>query len=97
MTLPGRDVPECPAELIFSDHEISFLEDYAAALHLQPPEHLATAVLLVAIFGGYQNRKHDPPPGNEIMWRGLERLNTATLAHSVSHARTAGSPLVQNE
>ena len=97
MTLLGRDVPECPAELIFTDHEITFLEDYAATFHLQPPDNLAAAVLLVAIFGGYQNRKHDPPPGNEIMWRGLERLNIATLARSVSHARTAGSPLVQNE
>ena len=56
MTLLGRDVPESPAELIFNDHEISFLEDYAATFHLQPPEDLAAAVLLVAIFGGYQNR-----------------------------------------
>ena len=86
MTLLGRDVPESPAELIFNDHEISFLEDYAATFHLQPPEDLAAAVLLVAIFGGYQNRKHDPPPGNQIMWRGLERLNTATLG-AVLHTR----------
>ena len=23
----------------------------------------------------YQNRKHDPPPGNQIMWREYERMS----------------------
>ena len=67
MTPLGRDMPGCPAEFIFSDQEITFLEDHAASCHPQPPENLAAAVLLVAIFGGYQNQKHDPPFGNEIM------------------------------
>ena len=38
----------------------------------RPPDHLAAAVLLLAILGGYQNRTHDPPPGHQIMWRGYE-------------------------
>ena len=29
------------------------------------PDHLAAAVLLLAILGGYQNRTHDPPPGHQ--------------------------------
>ena len=39
----------------------------------------------------------NPPRGNQIMWRGLERLNIATLACCVTQAQSAGSPLVQNE
>ncbi len=39
------------------------------------PRNLAGAVLLVALLGGYQNRKHDPPPGHQIMWRGYERMS----------------------
>ena len=97
MTLLGRDVPECPAELMFTDREIRFLEDYAHTFRLDTPRNLGAAVLLVAILGGYQNRKHDPPPGNQIMWRGIERLTIANLAYRVAAARSAGQPLVQNE
>ena len=61
MTLLGREVPECPAELMFTDSEIHFLEDYANNFGFGTPRNLAAAVLLVAILGGYQNRKHDPP------------------------------------
>ena len=28
-----------------------------------------------AVLGGYLNRKNDPPPGNAIIWRGLNRLH----------------------
>ena len=68
MTLLGRDVPGCDAQLLFTDIELRFLTDYAEELGLPPPDHLAAAVLLLAIFGGYQNRTHDPPPGHQIMW-----------------------------
>ena len=97
MTLLGREVPECPAELMFTDSEIHFLEDYANNFGFGTPRNLAAAVLLVAILGGYQNRKHDPPPGNQIMWRGIERLAIASLAYRVAAAQSAGRPLVQNE
>ena len=62
MTLLGRDVPGCDAQLLFTDIELRFLTDYAEELGLPPPDHLAAAVLLLAILGGYQNRTHDPPP-----------------------------------
>ena len=94
----GRDVPEYPAELIFhTDPEIHFLEDNAASFHPKPPENLAAAFLPVAVFGGYQNRKHNLPAGNQIIWHGFVRLNNATLVCSVKQARNAGSPLVQVE
>ncbi len=73
MTLLGREVPECDAELLFSDVELRFLNDYAAQSALPAPSNLSGAVLLVAILGGYQNRKHDPPPGQQLLWRGYER------------------------
>ena len=71
MTLLGREVPECDAELLFTDIEFRFLADYAADSGLSAPDTLAGAVLLVALLGGCQNRKHDPPPGHQIMWRGV--------------------------
>ena len=45
MTLLGRDVPGCDAQLLFTDIELRFLTDYAEELGLPPPDHLAAAVL----------------------------------------------------
>ena len=59
MTLLAREVPHCDAELMFTDMELRFLADYAADVALPAPCDLAAAVRLVAILGGYQNRKHD--------------------------------------
>ena len=96
MTLLGREVPEYDAELLFSDVELRFLDDYAADTGLSAPRHLTAAVLLVAILGGYQNREHDPPPGHQIMWRGYERLSIATLGYRVAERR-GRTGIIQNE
>ena len=97
MTLLGREVPECDAELLFSDIELRFLADYAADAALPAPRNLAGAVLLVARLGGYQNRKHDPPPGHQIMWRGYERMSLATLGYRIAEKRRGEAGIVQNE
>ena len=97
MTLLGREVPECAAELLFSDIELRFLTDYAAAAALPAPRNLAAAVRLVALLGGYQNRKHDPPPGHQIMWRGYERMSIATLGYRIAEQRRGSASMVQDE
>ena len=96
MTLLGREVPECDAELLFSDIELRFLADYAADCGLSAPDTLAGAVLLVALLGGYQNRKHDPPPGHELMWRGYERMSLATFGYRIAERRGRAG-IVRNE
>ena len=97
MTLLGREVPECDAQWLFSDIELRFLTDYAADSGLSAPDDLAGAVLLVAILGGYQNRKHDPPPGHQLMWRGYERLSLATLGYRIAEKRRTDPGSVRNE
>ena len=95
MTLLGRQVPDCDAHLMFTDHELSFLHDYAREYKQQPPDQLGPAVRLVSILGGYMNRKHDPDPGNQIMWRGYERLSAATLGHRIAERKSSRAILVQ--
>ena len=72
----------------------------------RPPDHLAAAVLLLAILGGYQNRTHDPPPGHQIMWRGYERMSffrgeedllTSILDPSAAFAPEYANYLVETE
>ena len=85
MTLLAREVPHCDAQLTFTDMELRFLTDFAADAALPAPCHLAGAVLVVALlFGGYRNRKHDPPPGHQLMWRGYERMGAATLGYQIA-------------
>ena len=86
MTLLGRYVPECAAELLFSDNELHFLRDYAAEKGLEPPGNMKKAVHLVATLGGYRGRKHDPPPGQQVMWHGKTNLSSATLGHGVGYS-----------
>ncbi|MDE2826716.1 MAG: IS4 family transposase [Bacteroidota bacterium] len=84
MTLLGREVPACEPGLMFTDHELGFLADYAAQFGLGGPADLGAAVRLVAHLGGYRDRKHDPDPGHQIMWHGYSTLTSATLGHQVA-------------
>ena len=81
MTLLGRVDSGLPAAVLFTDAELTVLRVYARTNHL--PEHadLASAVLLVALMGGYRSRKHDPPPGFEILWRGYADLQIWAVAY----------------
>ena len=74
MTLLRREVPEAEAQILFTDTELRALEAYAHRYRLPLPKDLASAILVMAILGGYMNRKNDPPPGVKIMWRGYSRL-----------------------
>ena len=81
MTRLGRQVPNCDAKLMFSDHELLFLRNHAKQHRLAPPDDRGTAIALVASLGGYRARTHDPEPGDQIMWHGYDRLSNATLGH----------------
>jgi hypothetical protein len=74
MTLMGRETPELPTEILFSDLEIEVLEAFAKKKRIKPPLQLGDAVRLVAQIGGYLGRKNDPPPGHQLMWHGYSQL-----------------------
>ena len=76
MTLLGREVPELPAELLFSDIELEVLTAFAPTLTRKwpPPTTIGAAVKLVAIMGGYMARNNDGPPGHQVMWLGTVKL-----------------------
>ena len=49
----GREVPELPSELLFSDGELRVLATFARSRELPPPERLGEAVGLIARLGGW--------------------------------------------
>ena len=70
MTLLGRETPDLPAEVLFSDIELRTLNAYAKKKELKTPSLLGEAVHMVAKIGGYLGRNNDPPPGHQLLWRG---------------------------
>jgi hypothetical protein len=74
MTLLGREQPELPAEVLFTDLEIEVLNAIAKKKRLKLPLQLGDAVRLVAQLGGYLGRSNDPPPGHQIIWQGYAQL-----------------------
>jgi hypothetical protein len=75
MTLLGREQPQLPAEVLFSDVELRVLRLFARAKDLPPPTDLGNAVRLTAKLGGYIGRKSDPPPGHQLLWQGFTALH----------------------
>jgi len=83
MTLLGREAPDLPPELLFSDLELRVLGDFAQSRGRSRPTQLGEAVRLVAILGGYLNRNNDPPPGHQLMWHGYATLTIMGSAYTL--------------
>lgn len=79
MTLLGRETPQLPAEVLFTDIEVQLLQAFAQQNALPPPIQLGSAVRLVAKLGGYIGRNTDPPPGHQVLWQGFTALQLMTL------------------
>ncbi len=75
----GREVPELPAEVLFSDTELRVLATFARSRTLAPPQHLGEAVELLARLGGWLGRTRDPP-GAQLLWHGYTQLAAMTFA-----------------
>ena len=67
MTLLGRDQPDLPPDVLFSELEIRVLKAFAAQHNIDSPETLAPTALLVARIGGHIHRPRGPPPGTKVM------------------------------
>ena len=89
LTLLCREVPEWAAEVLFANEELEFLGAYAAQQGRPGPSGLGLAVALVTHLGGYRGRKHDPAPGNQIMWEGYNGLTLATMGYRLRDSRLA--------
>jgi len=87
MTLLGREVPDLPADILFTDLELEVLHAYAETRRdVKPPQRLGDAVLLVARLGGHQARKSDPPPGHQVLWIGYFGLQQMCVGYELRRA-----------
>ena len=82
LTHLGRRCPDIPCNSVFLDAE--WQAAYIVAYQKKPPKRPPTLyemICLIATFGGYLNRKGDPPPGSQSLWIGIQRTKDFTLAH----------------
>ena len=69
----NRESQDIPPQFALSDVETKILD------HLKPDKEpikktLSSYTLKIAKLGGYLARASDPPPGNKVIWRGMQRL-----------------------
>ena len=87
MTLLGRETPDLPASVFFSDLELEVLAAFAKTRRdlkeLRPATRLYDATLVVAKLGGYLGRKHDGPPGHQLMWYGYIELRSMAAGYAL--------------
>lgn len=87
MTLLGREAPELPPEVLFSDIEIEVLRAFADSRRdLKPPKTLRDCVHLVARMGGWQGV--GPPPGHQAIWVGYSQLRPMCAGYLIGRQPT---------
>jgi hypothetical protein len=77
LTKIGRETPKLPCTVYFEDCDWKALVCFSNKTNTPPqyPPSLSEATRLVAKLGGFIDRASDGYPGNEVIWRGLERLS----------------------
>ena len=83
MTLLGRETPELPAAVFFTQIQMRVLRHFASRRRLAEPANLGLAVRAMAILGGYLYRKNAPPPGHQKIWEGWTRLTIMSDAYEL--------------
>lgn len=95
MTMLGRETPEVPCTVFFKDVEWKALCCYVNKTPLPPekPPTMSEAIRMVGAIGGHLGRKSDGPPGTQVLWRGLQRLDTATEMYVIFTKENFPSPM----
>ena len=85
LTMLGRETPEASCTVFFNDIEWKALCCYANKTAIPPdePPTLAEAIRMVGKIGGHLGRKGDGPPGTQVLWRGIQRLETAAEMYAI--------------
>ncbi|MGF6969486.1 hypothetical protein OKW43_006581 [Paraburkholderia sp. WC7.3g] len=85
LTMISRCAPQASSETVFTSTEIELLERLIPNL---PPTAqgppLLRNLIRVARLGGYLARANDAPPGNTVMWRGMQRLTDIQLGYELA-------------
>lgn len=81
LTMLNRTDPNAPPDLALTPIEMRLLDRVVKNTGNQnrKPGTVSFYLTKLARLGGYLARNKDPPPGNQVIWKGLTRLNDITL------------------
>jgi hypothetical protein len=83
MTMLDREAKDPSPNLVLSEMEVKILDELRPDKKIPAVKTLSHYILKIAKLGGYLARKNDPPPGNSIIWRGMQRLTEIMLGVEV--------------
>ena len=88
MTMINSVCQDALPKLPLTEMEIGILDLLVKNLR-SPEKNLSHYIIKIARLGGYLARASDQPPGNLVMWRGLNRL--ADIAFGFHLAKNVGN------
>ncbi len=82
LTMLNRTVPQADLALAFTKLERQLLDRLTKTpRHLAEVQSVACYLEKLAQLGGHLRRAHDPPPGNQLIWKGMARLTDIELGY----------------
>lgn len=82
-TLLGRETPELPAGVFYTQLQMRVMRHCAARRGLASPDNVGLALRTMAIMGGYLYRKNGPPAGPQKIWEGWTLLTHMSEAYDL--------------
>jgi len=79
----GRQVPDLPADIVFSETEIRVVSMVKRLPNNGITPSISEMIKNIAMIGGYLNRANDGPPGVKTLWIGLSRLADYVFMYGV--------------
>jgi len=96
----GRDEPQWPASVTFTDEQQQYLQDIAPTLEGKtkkqqnpyPLKSLAWATWIIARLGGWKGYQSQRPPGTATLTHGLKRFEAMFFAWEIAQNRLMCTP-----
>jgi hypothetical protein len=90
LTMLGRSCPDLACDAVFAEEE---WRSVRAVVRREPapanPPPLREMIRQLASLGGHLGRKHDGPPGAQVLWIGIQRMRDFAIAWQAFGPRPA--------
>lgn len=83
LTMINRTAKATSPKLVFTQQEMDLLDCLIVKDSVSKRNGLSRYIKKVARLGGYLARANDPPPGNQVLWRGMSRLTDIQLGFEI--------------